>query len=722
MDFDRFISELKQRNVLRVAGVYAVAAWGVFSIAKEVFEVLDYPREAAAAILALAALGLPVAIGLSWLYERGPDGRFRRTRRSGEGEPRKKLNLIDWAFLGAIAAMMVVFIASAIGLGAALQGGAARKSVAVLPFASFSSVADTQYFADGLTEEVINSLAQVEDLRVAGRTSAFYFKGKDQDMREIGRMLNVSHLVEGSVRRDGEKLRVTAQLINARDGYHLWSETYDRTMDDAFAIQEEIAEGVAEALKAELKAGRRPPAPRRDPALYEREMVAIGKMGEKGYQNVLDAQAIFKELSEKQADVARHHANYAFTTAYLAQNHLEGDFLPSIRLAEAEIATALKLDPKNARAYMAKGMVAAVRFIRESRQSAEVETEAAYRRAAELAPRDGEIQALYGDFLDNTGKSLEAKAVLRRALELDPLNRIARNALADAEFRTFEEEKALANFRKNIEDFPDFVDSKEHLASALMELGRFDEAAPLYQGAAAPKTDPAASLALANLYYNLGMTAEAEAEMASWDKHPIVGPLVLAVRMIVGQQWSELLAFSQKELARSDADPIWRDGVMTGAALSGKPQLAREQLLIQAPELFEPDPQVVIRMAPEAVNNAYVIDQAGDRAQARRILARVLAVTEPKAGVRHPNEYRIARVKAYAMLGEKDLALGELRAVIDDGYRQLYDLEIFMRLDAYPMMAPLRSDPRFAAMIREIEADNARMRAIVQAGLAASSK
>jgi hypothetical protein len=186
--------------------------------------------------------------------------------------------------------------------------------------------------------------------------------------------------------------------------------------------------------------------------------------------------------------------------------------------------------------------------------------------------------------------------------------------------------------------------------------------------------------------------------------------------MIVAADWDGLLTFTQKELAKADPDPVWRDGVALAAIMTGKPGLAREQILITSPELFEPTPEIVGRLASEAVNNAIVIEQSGDKAQARRVLSTVLAITGPREGLRQPNDNRIARVKAYAMMGEKELALKELRAAIDAGWRQLYDLEVFMRLDAYPMMAAMRADPRFTAMIREVEADNGRMRLAVQGG------
>lgn len=722
MNLRRFLNELKARNVVRVAGVYTASAWGVFQIARTVFETLDLPKWLSVVSLMVLALGLPLTLLLTWAFELAPDGTIRRTH-AGEDDAPRRLNWMDWTALAAIGAGVAIFIATAIGLAGSLRGGegpsliaAPSKSVAVLPFANFSPAKDADYFADGLTEEVTNSLAQVPDLKVAGRTSAFYFKGKNEDVREIGKKLNVAHVVEGSVRRSGDRLRVTCQLVSVKNGFHLWSETYDRPMNDAFAIQSEIAEGVASALKVELRAGGGAASARqaqRDPEAYRLEVVAKGQLRRRGKEHVLAAQSIYRRLIDVEPDNAEVRAAYAYTTAYLAQNHLEGDFTPAVRSAEEQIARALELDPHSSTAYVAKGMVAAIRFIREGSAQAEVDAEAAYKRAVDLAPRDPEALSLYGDFLASR-RPQAAVVYLRRALEIDPLDRIANNALAGALVATDHLDEAEQRLRANIELFPEFVDSKEQLGEVLAERGRLDQAVIWYRLAAAPLTDPASSIQLANLYYNLGLPAEADRALTPWTGHPVVGPVAQAVRLIVAGDFNGLASLSRAKLAEPEADPLWHSGLALATTELGQYDQARAEWLVMSPELFTPSPKVSARLANEAVDAAYVIDQTGDKGQARRILLAMLAATEPQPGLRQPHGRRVARVKAYAMLGDRDRALGELRAAIDSGYRTLYDLNLFIRLDAYPMMAPLRADPRFRAMIREIERDNREMSAALQ--------
>lgn len=722
MNLRTFLNELKTRNVVRVAGVYTVTAWGIFQVARTVFETFELPKWLSVATLMLFAVGLPLTLLLTWAFELGPDGTIRRTRATGDDAP-KRMNWMDWTALAAIGAGVVIFIASAVGLAGSLRGGegpslaaAPSKSVAVLPFANFSAAKDSEYFADGLTEEVTNSLAQVPDLKVAGRTSAFYFKGKNEDIREIGKKLNVAHVVEGSVRRSGDRLRVTCQLVSVKNGFHLWSETYDRPMNDAFAIQTEIADGVAAALKVELRAGGDAAVARqaqRDPEAYRLEVVAKGQLRRRGKDHVMAAQAIYRRLIDMEPNNADVRAAYAYTTAYLAQNHLEGDFMPAVRSAEEQIAQALKLDPQSSSAYLAKGMVAAVRFIREGSAQAEADAEAAYKRAVDLAPRDPEALSLYGDFLAPR-RPQEAVTYLRRALEVDPLDRIANNALAGSLAATGRLDEAEQRLRSNIELFPEFIDAKEQLGDVLIEQGRLDQAVVWYRMAAEPLTDPASSIQLANLYYNLGLPTEADRALTPWADHPVVGPVAQAVRLIIAGDFNGLATLSRGKLAEAEADPLWRSGLALASSQLGQYDQARAEWLVMSPELFAPSPKVSTRLANEAVDAAYVIDRTGDKGQARRILLAVLAATEPKPGLRQPNRRRIARVKAYVMLEDRDRALAELRAAIDSGYRSLYDLDLFTRLDAYPMMAPIRSDPRFRAMIREVEADNRQMREALQ--------
>jgi len=276
--------ELKRRNVVKVGVLYVIAAWLTLQVAELLFDALELPSTWLRLVLALLILGFPIALIFSWVFELTPEGLKREKdvdrSRSVTGETGRKINVLIIVLLviaiGTVAVdRLVPEQAEPVARApvpapvttspaeapeenpAEAPAGAPERSIAVLPFANMSGDVENEYFADGLSEEILNFLAGVPDLQVTARTSSFQFKGKNADVREIGDALNVANVLEGSVRRAGDRARITAQLIRAADGYHLWSETYDRQMDDVFEIQTEIAESVTRALGVVLDEARR---------------------------------------------------------------------------------------------------------------------------------------------------------------------------------------------------------------------------------------------------------------------------------------------------------------------------------------------------------------------------------------------------------------------------------------------------------------------------------
>ena len=271
--------ELKRRNVFRVGLAYALAAWVLLQIADFALEVIDAPSWILQVFVLAAGIGLPVVLIFAWVFEMTPEGLKRESEidRSHSITPQtgRKLDRVIIVFLAlAVVALLAERLlfpgdatlppdASAPAAQSAsaevqhAEGGLQRRSLAVLPFITLSSGPDDEYFADGLTEEIMNALTQLPELLITARTSAFHFKGKDLPVQEIASQLGVAHIVEGSVRRSGERLRVTAQLIRAADGFHLWSENYDRTAEDTIAVQEDIAEKIALAMDVVLDEEKR---------------------------------------------------------------------------------------------------------------------------------------------------------------------------------------------------------------------------------------------------------------------------------------------------------------------------------------------------------------------------------------------------------------------------------------------------------------------------------
>jgi TolB-like protein/Tfp pilus assembly protein PilF len=713
---DRFLGELKRRNVLRIGGVYAVTAWGLFQVAKTVFETLDLPRWASALVLVLLTLGFPISLVVAWAFERGPDGGVQRTT-PAEPDARPRAGLVDLLLLGAIVVVVAIagaqftgFLAGSGGRATVLGSRAPEKSVAVLPFANFSPVKDAEYFADGLTEEVINSLAQIPDLKVAGRTSAFYFKDKNEDLREIGRRLGVAHVVEGSVRRDGENLRVTAQLISVKDGFHLWSKTYDRKMDDALAIQTEIADAVAEALKTRLASDVQTAGRIRDPEAFQLQLTSRAHLRRWGLEELQTARAGFERLTAMEPDNASAYAGLAQATILLAQNYLALDFDEARRVSEAAVQRALQIDPRSVDAWLARAYIERILTVRSGEERHQKQMGAAALQAVRLDPRNAEALAIYANYLGNAGDPAQAVAYGKKALAIDPLNRVSQMALGMQLVRLDRLDEAARRYRSVIELYPDFDDAKQALGALLVEQGKLAEAEAWYRsGGGADGRDTAAAIRLAAIYANLGLQSDADAALDAVKSPPPAARVARIARLALDGDYGRAQAYAEAQHA-ADPDPFWTSAVVITSVTERQPQKALAVLRRSAPGVFLPEPQVAATDLDLPVYAAYAIGAAGDPAQARRILEKLLSVTAPRPGQRQMADFRVARARAYAGLGQVDQAIAELSQAEAQGWRDLFNLSDYVWLDRHPSMAVLHEDPRFKALVARIRADLARQR------------
>ena len=329
--FRTFLSELRRRKVYHVAVVYGAVTFVVWQVADIAFPSLGLPESAVGVVLAFTLLGFPVALVLAWAYEVRPE---ERTALGVESEPERSTPSAP---------------------------ASTRDSVAILPFESMGPEEDGGYFADGIAEEITNVLAGLSDLHVAARTSAFAFKGQRTDIREIGQRLNVAYLVEGSVRRSGDALRITAQLVDTSTGYHVWSERFDRSAGDVFAIQDEIAGAVAKRLSEHVRrsgASPRPVTRSSELGAYETYLKGRQLIAEFAADGVVRAAACFEESIAADPDFAAARAGLAEALTLQSigfQVRPEKETMPRA-LQEADLA--LGLDDGLPEAHLARGLVA----------------------------------------------------------------------------------------------------------------------------------------------------------------------------------------------------------------------------------------------------------------------------------------------------------------------------------------------------------------------------
>ena len=419
--YKRFFAELKRRRVFRVAAVYGATSFVVVQAADVLQEALRLPAAFLTAVAVLALLGFPIALVLAWAYERTPDG-VQKTQLAESGEieaitsaPAGKRWPIGLAALGG-AALMVA------GAWWVLKPDSADvrayESIAVLPFVNMTGDAEDEYLADGMAEELLNALVRIEGLKVASRTSAFAFKGSAIDARAIGDSLGVETVLEGSVRRSDQVLRVTAQLIDASDGFHLWSETYDRAPADLLEIQDDLTEQIVAALSVQLGSDAADAATgvasrgTRSPEAFDHYLQGRHFWNKRYPEDMRIAVGLFEEAIE--ADSTFGVAYAAIAETYAVPAGWGDDPRASMDEADRYARMALAIDPTLAQAHASLGWTAMFRDLDLAT------SEQHFVRALELDPEYPTTYQWYSEILAATDRRAEAVRMVRAAESLDP--------------------------------------------------------------------------------------------------------------------------------------------------------------------------------------------------------------------------------------------------------------------------------------------------------------
>jgi len=487
-----FLSELKRRNVIRMAGLYLVGAWLLTQVSATVLPLFSAPIwMPRGVVIALAVCFIPAMI-FAWVFELTPDG----LKRDADVVPsesiapqtaRRMERLIIALFAFALIffvfdkfvlapkreAALVVETTQAITEKVASQEKSENeKSIAVLAFSDLSPNKDQEYFSDGMAEEILNSLVRVQDLKVAGRTSSFFFKGKNEDIRVIGKALGVANVLEGSVRKQGEKVRITAQLIRVSDGFHLWSETYDGDLKDVFLLQESIAQAIASKLQIILQGSQKT------------QLVNAGTINTEAYQLYLQGRyhwnkrtpeefekaiVFFKQAIEKDPNYALAYSGLA-DTYNLFPNF--GDFRRKDYAPQAKAAAlkALELDPNLAEAHASLGEV--IFYYDYDWAGAEKE----FRRAIELNPKYATAHQWYAELLIYKGKHDEAFKHAATALELEPFSLIINREMVGWFLYARRFDEALMQNKKLNELFPDEAGFNSQNAFIYAAKGNYPQA------------------------------------------------------------------------------------------------------------------------------------------------------------------------------------------------------------------------------------------------------
>jgi TolB-like protein/tetratricopeptide (TPR) repeat protein len=491
-----FFTELKRRNVYKVAIAYAVVSWLLIQAASILFPTFDAPSWAMKVLVVVIMIGFLLALVLSWAFEITPEGIRREEDISPNESIRKRTGrkIVGITIVVAVVAAGLFFFQllrprlTSTGGSSATANALPEKSVAVLAFDNLSDDKGSEYFSDGISEELLTVLQKIPGLRVAARTSAFSFKGKNATAQEIGQKLGVAHLVEGSVRKAGDTVRIAARLTNAVSGDETWSENYTRNLKDVFAVQTELAQTIVERLRGQLTGGVANPTTKAEIQAEVRAAAKGGTENVEAHESYLQGRFFLHRHSEKETDQARvafEHAaqldpQFALAWAGLAQAHVwdsnygtEGGqkgFNAHLAAARESVERALSIEPDLPEALYPRAVIE-TNFDYNWKGAAETS-----RRALALAPQDPALLMEAGNLAQARGELAQSLNFFRRAVALDPVNAQARAFLANGLSNSGNQEEARAEYARVIELNASAPNSHAAIGLTYISEGKFEEA------------------------------------------------------------------------------------------------------------------------------------------------------------------------------------------------------------------------------------------------------
>ena len=454
VNLKKFFAELKRRKVYAIAIGYLVGGWALAQGIAQVLPVFDIPNWVIRLLVVLIVLGFPVALTLSWFFDLTRYGIVRTPA----------LHEID----------------------SALRPASDEHSIAVLPFSDLSPNRDHDYLSDGIADEILTALSKIDNLRVAARRSSFWFKDQRADLREVANKLNVAHVLEGSVRRDENRVRVTAELIDARLGFTIWSDTFEREMQSIFALQDEITRAIVDKLK--LKLAITPPAAMRSLDAYDSYLQGLFYSDKSSEEELRKSLGYFEAALQKDPQFSRAWTGIAKSWLWLADAYVPPREAYS-KVRDAAL-NALKIDKTDAEAHV---------YLAETKRILDWNMDGAARefcRAVELDPKSTPSNYFSAAFYAALGDREDALKYLKRTATIDPASLWVNNAACEL-YRYFGlYDEAMAAGERSLQLDPAFIYGEPLLAALYREMGRFDEAIALYEKAESFSGRPPFGLAI----------------------------------------------------------------------------------------------------------------------------------------------------------------------------------------------------------------------------------
>ena len=715
------LTELNRRKVLRTVGAYAVAVFVVLQLMDAAVEPLRLPDWLPTLVVIVLILGFPLVFILAWQFEVTPEG-VRKTRTAGLLTGPQNILLFSLMMLGTVGLgygfygyYSNVFVAGGSGNATSLSGQrrefvAPENSIAVLPFSDLSQDSSQGYFSDGISEEILNLLAQVDGLRVAARTSSFAFRKGNKDIREIGRLLNVGAILEGSIRKAGDRIRLTAQLINVADGYHIWSQTYDRKLDDVFVIQDDVASAIATALVDSFDGLQQKQASRtQNLAAFEAYRTGRLHWWRRSPDELQKALTLFAEALKNDPAFAPAYAAIADSWLLLS---LYGNLtnMQATERAMPMIEKALEIDPESAEAFAALGLA---RWQIGQKDAAE----SALRQSIKL--NDDYIPAYLwlGGLLGELGRLPEQNQILQQAMAIDPLN-----------------ELLAINVAGNLSSRGDYQAGKDLLQSLVALRPDSSTLLRIMSGHAMKSGDLVEAWRFADQSYRLEPDS----------------PVVIQT---LASAWESMGVMDKAERLLLEGLEIASDNFSLRSSYFFL--LLRQGRLEKAERLVQEQYGDSVDDLPNQLQHFYYFQKSmislvgGDRDAARELLEHALdedsdqawdgeqiffitlsSVLQRDAGHAELAEQRLAQAEhavrraringvddasiyytessIHALRGESQAALDSLQGAYERGFRGVWMLEMDLRLES------LHQEPQFIALRQQIERDLEQARSEVE--------
>ena len=689
-DLAAVLTEIRRRRVFKTGAIYAAAAWLLVQVAGEVVPALYLPERTLTVIVVLSFVGFPVTLVLAWAFDIGPDGIVRTKPSSIRGVGAILFSAV--ALVGATALFVGFIVPDRSNLGRGYDFEAIDSSVAVLPFTNMSPDETQDYFGDGIADVLIHRLAQIKRLHVIARTSSFAFKDKNLDMRDIGKALNVTAILEGSVQRSDGKLRIAAQLIDARTGAHIWSKLFDRRDEDIFEVQDDIAIEVTRAMVQEISPGEESQLTRQltdDLQAYDLYLLGQHQFWRTwDYEKALE---FYERAVETDPDFALAWTGLAEAHMMLIDNAQSGDH--TVEQAREHIDRALDLDPTLGEAYTSE--IHYYNFISDidaARRS--------FEKAVEYSPNNVHSYTWFGNLLTRAGLLAESEQVLERALALNPLHP---NTKANLSWTYMEQGKYPEARRLSNEMYTDGNFEEEHrygylayLAMGAAQEDQFDEAvayAHLALSGADAETEHFAATVLTHAF----LVMEDNDRVNHWfgrmqgaSGEDFVRDIIAARAYALSGNEAALRKLADDVAEIADANPVGMWQIWTAVAgelkmLSGEYAAAADFLQGSLSESARLEWYVWL---------AFSQQQIGEDDQAAQTLAQAEAIaTERIENGMNSSWFRMELISLRAAQGDTEQTIAQAEHAFNQGSLDHTYLEV------YPLFNLVRDDPRFIAVI-----------------------